>query len=501
MSEKEERKEERAAAPHLWSTMPVLWQQEQERRVYYQNIVYDVCRQLDPYGGLIQCGTADSPSTEVQTRLAEALKSRRDPRLGELALQIAPLAAKQATLESRQLELLAECQAKNERLQHENDILRRERAGEVWIWQGDEYDHPESLTCPVLIQPDALRMLLAERDAAMRACYVLATPGEDDMASGLLRVAHAADLARKAVHLFAESDSPPFADDEREELERLRSETKTLREIGDKISAALAEKHGRYDGKTLLDFQQVWLDQARAEAERLQVKLAQQLSAVKEHRDQHADDKCWMDDDKLYAAFGLPSADKRVGDPEAMLENCRRYIQQRCIAGGPWKSYAELEADVERLNQMLRDAGQGQGAIDAYTAQCEELDRLQKIVEQFTRGVTCFSCHVEWTPERDEERCDCAHREEWPHEWVSRRVIDVTNKCCEHLDTIEELREQLAGMTEARNRFCSYIGKIALALGFPERDAYSPDAVLRRAAKVMDDLRLREGRAEQGSVS
>lgn len=30
----------------------------------------------------------------------------------------------------------------------------------VWHWQGDEYDHPESLTCPILISPEKMRDLL-----------------------------------------------------------------------------------------------------------------------------------------------------------------------------------------------------------------------------------------------------------------------------------------------------------------------------------------------------
>ncbi len=37
----------------------------------------------------------------------------------------------------------------------------------------------------------------------------------------------------------------------------------------------------------------------------------------------------------------------------------------------------ELVADTERLNQMLRDHGYGQGSIDTYVAQCEDLDALR----------------------------------------------------------------------------------------------------------------------------
>jgi hypothetical protein len=38
--------------------------------------------------------------------------------------------------------------------------------GEYWVWQGDGTDHPESLSCPVLIHADDLRKLLA---AALQA--------------------------------------------------------------------------------------------------------------------------------------------------------------------------------------------------------------------------------------------------------------------------------------------------------------------------------------------
>lgn len=94
------------------------------------------------------------------------------------------------------------------------------------------------------------------------------------------------------------------------------------------------------------------LEKAEAEVERLR-------AAIVRHHSQKADDLCWMDDNELYAAAGLPPRDNTVGDPEAMLANCKRYIAQRCQNGGPWKSYAELEAEVERLrteNAALRQS-------------------------------------------------------------------------------------------------------------------------------------------------
>ena len=73
----------------------------------------------------------------------------------------------------------------------------------------------------------------------------------------------------------------------------------------------------------------------------------QQIEAVLEHYSQKADDLCWLDDNKLYDAFDLPPRYPEIGDPDAMLKNCQRFISQRCLAGGNWKSYAELEQEIK----------------------------------------------------------------------------------------------------------------------------------------------------------
>lgn len=84
------------------------------------------------------------------------------------------------------------------------------------------------------------------------------------------------------------------------------------------------------------------------------------LGAIKYHHAQHADDLCWQDDAALYAAAGLPPRDCRVGDKEAMLRNCERFVELRCKVGGPWLTYEELEkrlagteADRDRLEREL----------------------------------------------------------------------------------------------------------------------------------------------------
>ncbi len=46
-------------------------------------------------------------------------------------------------------------------LEHERDDHHREYKGEVWHWQDDGEDHPESLTCPVAVSPDVVRRWVA----------------------------------------------------------------------------------------------------------------------------------------------------------------------------------------------------------------------------------------------------------------------------------------------------------------------------------------------------
>jgi hypothetical protein len=84
------------------------------------------------------------------------------------------------------------------------------------------------------------------------------------------------------------------------------------------------------------------------------VELARLRAAIAKHHAQRADDRCFLDDDELYAAAGLPVPDRRVGDKLAMLANCIRFIDRRCESGGPWRSYVELEAHLARVLDALR---------------------------------------------------------------------------------------------------------------------------------------------------
>lgn len=113
----------------------------------------------------------------------------------------------------------------------------------------------------------------------------------------------------------------------------------------DRLKAELQEARMDAGGERVKHLEEIGT--LRAEVERLR-------NAIASHHAQKADDRCIEDDDRLYAAAGLPPCDRRVGDKTAMLVNCARFIQRRCEAGG-WPSYAELEAEVERL-RTERDA-------------------------------------------------------------------------------------------------------------------------------------------------
>jgi hypothetical protein len=78
------------------------------------------------------------------------------------------------------------------------------------------------------------------------------------------------------------------------------------------------------------------------------------VAAIRKHYEQRADDRCWMDDVELYVAAGLPVPhDATVGSKAEMLKNCERFLERRCVEGGAWKTYAELEAENERLRRCL----------------------------------------------------------------------------------------------------------------------------------------------------
>lgn len=84
------------------------------------------------------------------------------------------------------------------------------------------------------------------------------------------------------------------------------------------------------------------------------LKRAKKLEvAIKEHRAQQLDDRCWLDDQKLYAVLEDGDlGDNRTPPMEEMLKNCKRYLETRCQPG-PWKTYQQLEAELANAKKEI----------------------------------------------------------------------------------------------------------------------------------------------------
>lgn len=86
----------------------------------------------------------------------------------------------------------------------------------------------------------------------------------------------------------------------------------------------------------------------------LQAEVDRLKAAIRKHRDQHGDDRCFLDDYELYAALGEPIPDHacRLDDPCTMMANCVRYIQSR---HDPKKPYLSPQQQIDYLQQQVAE--------------------------------------------------------------------------------------------------------------------------------------------------
>lgn len=72
-------------------------------------------------------------------------------------------------------------------------------------------------------------------------------------------------------------------------------------------------------------------------------------AAIRKHRDQHGDDRCWRDDEELYSV--LPEGyTPRARDTAVELKNCERFIANR---QNPKTEYVSPEREIERLKALV----------------------------------------------------------------------------------------------------------------------------------------------------
>ena len=77
-------------------------------------------------------------------------------------------------------------------------------------------------------------------------------------------------------------------------------------------------------------------------------------AAIRKHRDQRGDDRCWVDDLELYKVLGDSdnvTPDNSLPAKDEFLRNCARFYDHRCKdgSGDGWKSYQELEKENQQL--------------------------------------------------------------------------------------------------------------------------------------------------------
>ncbi|RDJ35527.1 MAG: hypothetical protein DWQ19_11975 [Crenarchaeota archaeon] len=94
-------------------------------------------------------------------------------------------------------------------------------------------------------------------------------------------------------------------------------------------------------------------------SEDLQLEIEKLRNAIRKHRDQKGDDRCWLDDIELYNVLpeGVAEADLRLHEPLEMMANCLRYISCRHNPSSeyvsPQRTIEKLTRDIEELKQEL----------------------------------------------------------------------------------------------------------------------------------------------------
>lgn len=75
--------------------------------------------------------------------------------------------------------------------------------------------------------------------------------------------------------------------------------------------------------------------------------------AIKKHRAQKLDDRCWLDDQELYAVLKDGDLGNNSTPPmDKMLENCKNFLTKRCNPSNKWKSYQELEKECNTWHSI-----------------------------------------------------------------------------------------------------------------------------------------------------
>lgn len=94
----------------------------------------------------------------------------------------------------------------------------------------------------------------------------------------------------------------------------------------------------------------VFAEKVVAERDALTEENGKLKAAIRSHRDERGHDRCWLDDQKLYAVLGEGGADGTLPPRAEFLSNCERYYDIRRDKG-EWTPTSERDFAIARAQQ------------------------------------------------------------------------------------------------------------------------------------------------------
>lgn len=148
--------------------------------------------------------------------------------------------------------------------------------------------------------------------------------------------------------------------------------------------------------------------------------------------------RIWADNQKRRAddlARQLAEADDSLRWHKRAVEDLKVLLAERDAEIGRlranWLAEQKARLDQADIVTMYSSGKLQQQLADTQRQLNQTNTALQSMTQRCKAhyvGTKCFSCGVEWKEEIHNQSCDQAHREHWGHEWVSQRVINLTDK-------------------------------------------------------------------------
>lgn len=146
------------------------------------------------------------------------------------------------------------------------------------------------------------------------------------------------------------------------------------------------------------------------------------VAAIRKHRDQRGDDRCWLDDAELYRVLGgepFEPKDCALPDPEKMLANCQRFIASRHPDGVP---YISEQREIQRLREVVRcQALSLEEALEVHEHAerqwfaAAELERAHRLAAEWRLRAARHETQAKLI-ERDGLMCETHPGTAWPHD-------------------------------------------------------------------------------------